>query len=111
MTPAFPLVSGSLRGSLRRSRSSVVVSAVLFGMTIPALVNTFIAFFKDTSLVAIVGLFDLLGAAKAVNVDPKWFGFSVEVYLFAGAVYFVFCYAVSQYTQRLERFLKVAAAR
>ena len=80
-------------------------------MTIPALVNTFIAFFKDTSLVAIVGLFDLLGAAKAVNVDPKWFGFSVEVYLFAGAVYFVFCYAVSQYTQRLERILKVAAAR
>jgi general L-amino acid transport system permease protein len=39
--------------------------------TIPALVNTFIAFFKDTSLVAVIGLFDLLGAAKAVIVDPK----------------------------------------
>jgi general L-amino acid transport system permease protein len=76
-------------------------------VSIPALVNTFIAFLKDTSLVAIIGMFDLLGAAKAVNVDPKWFGFSVEVYLFAGAVYFVFCYAVSQYTQRLERMLRV----
>ena len=77
-------------------------------VSIPALVNTFIAFFKDTSLVAIIGMFDLLGAAKAVNVDPKWFGFSVEVYLFAGAVYFVLGYAVSQYTQRLERILRVS---
>ena len=41
-------------------------------ITIPALVNTFIGFFKDTSLVAIIGLFDLLGAARAVIVDPKW---------------------------------------
>ena len=57
-------------------------------VTIPALVNTFIAFFKDTSLVAVIGLFDLLGAAKAVIVDPKWVGFGVEVYLFVAAVYF-----------------------
>ena len=75
-------------------------------VSIPALVNTFIALFKDTSLVAIIGMFDLLGAAKAVNVDPKWFGFSVEVYMFAGAVYFLFGYAVSRYTQRLERILR-----
>ena len=74
-------------------------------MTIPALVNTFIGFFKDTSLVAIIGVFDLLGAAKAVNADPKWIGFSVEIYVFVAAVYFVFCSAVSRYTQRLERLL------
>jgi general L-amino acid transport system permease protein len=76
-------------------------------ISIPALVNTFIAFFKDTSLVAIIGLFDLLGTAKAVNVDPRWFGFSVEVYIFAGALYFVFCYAVSRYSQWLEARLAV----
>ena len=60
---------------------------------------------------AIIGLFDLLGAAKAVNVDPRWFGFSVEIYLFAAAVYFVFCHAVSRYTQRLERLLAVDSRR
>ena len=74
-------------------------------VTIPALVNTFIAFFKDTSLVVVIGLFDLLGAAKAVIVDPKWIGFSVEVYLFVAAVYFVFCYAVSRYGQYVEKIL------
>ena len=42
----------------------------------------FIAFFKDTSLVIVIGPFDLLGAAKAVIVDAKWVGFGVEVYLF-----------------------------
>jgi general L-amino acid transport system permease protein len=74
-------------------------------VTIPALVNTFIAFFKDTSLVVVIGLFDLLGAAKAVIVDPKWIGFGVEVYFFVAAVYFTFCYAVSRYSQYVERIL------
>jgi len=73
--------------------------------TIPALVNTFIAVFKDTSLVVVIGLFDLLGAAKAVIVDPKWVGFGIEVYLFVAAVYFGFCYSVSRYTQHLEKIL------
>lgn len=74
-------------------------------VTIPALVNTFIAFFKDTSLVAVIGLFDLLGAGKAVIVDPQWIGFGVEVYLFVAAVYGAFCYAVSRYSQHLENSL------
>jgi general L-amino acid transport system permease protein len=71
-------------------------------VTIPATVNTFISVFKDTSLVAIVGLFDLLGTAKAVLADGKWVGFGVEVYLFVGVVYGVFCYAASRYGQYLE---------
>jgi general L-amino acid transport system permease protein len=74
-------------------------------VSIPALVNTFIAFFKDTSLVIVIGLFDLLGAAKAVIVDPKWVGFGVEVYLFVAVVYGVFCFGVSQYSHYLERAL------
>jgi general L-amino acid transport system permease protein len=74
-------------------------------VSIPALVNTFIASFKDTSLVIVIGLFDLLGAAKAVIVDAKWVGFGVEVYLFVATVYFAFCSGVSQYSQRLERTL------
>lgn len=72
---------------------------------IPSLVNTYIAFFKDTSLVTVIGLFDLLGAAKAVIVDPQWVGFGVEVYAFVAAVYFTFCFAVSSYSRRLENIL------
>ena len=71
-------------------------------ISIPSLVNTFIGFFKDTSLIIVIGLFDLLGAAKAVIVDAKWVGVGVEVYLFASFIYFAFSYAVSQYSERLE---------
>jgi general L-amino acid transport system permease protein len=51
----------------------------------------------------VIGLFDLLGAAKTVIVDPQWAGFGVEVYLFVAALYFAFCYSVSRYSQRLEK--------
>ena len=81
----------------------LVVLPQALRVSIPALVNTFIAQFKDTSLVIVIGLFDLLGAAKTVIVDRKWIGFGVEVYLFVATVYFVFCYAVSRYSQALER--------
>lgn len=74
-------------------------------VSIPATVNTFIGFFKDTSLVAIIGLFDLLGAAKAVLADGAWIGFGVEVYLFTAVVYSGFCYAASRYGRHLERAL------
>jgi general L-amino acid transport system permease protein len=80
----------------------LVVLPQALRVSIPALVNTFIAFFKDTSLVIVIGLFDLLGAAKAVIVDPRWVGFDVEVYVFVALVYFAFCFAVSQYSRRLE---------
>jgi general L-amino acid transport system permease protein len=81
----------------------LVVLPQALRVSIPPLVNTFIALFKDTSLVIVIGLFDLLGTAKAVIVDAKWVGFGVEVYLFAAAVYFVFCFVVSRFSLRLER--------
>jgi general L-amino acid transport system permease protein len=69
---------------------------------IPPLVNTFIAFFKDTSLVLIIGIFDLLTTAKTAIIDPAWQSFSVEVYLFVGVIYFAFCFAMSRYSRGLE---------
>ena len=69
---------------------------------IPPLVNTFIAFFKDTSLVLIIGIFDLLTTAKTAIVDPAWQSFSVEVYVFVGLIYFAFCFAMSRYSRHLE---------
>ena len=71
--------------------------------SIPPLVNTFIGFFKDTSLVLIIGLFDLLSTIKVSLQDPAWSGFGIEAYLFACAVYFAFCHAMSAYSRRLER--------
>jgi general L-amino acid transport system permease protein len=69
---------------------------------IPPLVNTFIAFFKDTSLVLIIGIFDLLTTAKTAIIDPAWQAFSVEVYVFVALIYFAFCFAMSRYSRQLE---------
>jgi general L-amino acid transport system permease protein len=72
-------------------------------IAVPPLVNTFIGFFKDTSLVLIIGLFDLLSTLKVALTEPQWSGFGVEAYLFAALVYFAFCYAMSRYSRRFER--------
>ena len=72
-------------------------------MVIPPLVNTFIGFFKDTSLVLIIGIIDLLTAGKVAMADPVWSGFTVEVYIVLAAIYFAFCYAMSSYSRGLEK--------
>jgi general L-amino acid transport system permease protein len=74
---------------------------------IPILVGQFISLFKDTSLVAIVGLFDLLGIADAVLAQPAFIGRQAEVYLFISLIYFVFSYNMSYVSQRLEKNLGV----
>jgi len=84
-------------------RTGLVILPQALRVAIPPLVNTFIGFLKDTSLVVIIGLFDLLTAVKVALQEPAWTGFGVEAYLFASLVYFVFCYAMSVYSQRLER--------
>jgi general L-amino acid transport system permease protein len=84
-------------------RTLHVVLPQALRIAVPPLVNTFIGFFKDTSLVLIIGLFDLLSTIKVALQDPAWSGFGVEAYLFAAAVYFVFCFAMSLYSRRLER--------
>jgi general L-amino acid transport system permease protein len=71
-------------------------------IAVPPLVNTFIGFFKDTSLVLIIGLFDLLSTIKVSLTDPAWSGFGIEAYLFAALAYFLFCFAMSLYSRRLE---------
>jgi general L-amino acid transport system permease protein len=81
---------------------SVVLPQAL-RVAVPPLVNTFIGFFKDTSLVLIIGLFDLLSAIKVSLNDPAWAGSGVEAYLFAALVYFLFCTAMSLYSRRFEK--------
>jgi len=69
---------------------------------IPVLVNQFISLFKDTTLVAIVGLLDLLGIASTVLAQPEFIGRQREVYLFIALIYWVFSYAMSYASRRLE---------
>ncbi len=71
-------------------------------LVIPPLVNTFIGFFKDTSLVLIVGIFDLLTAGKVALAEPIWQGYSTEVYVVLAAIYFVFCWSMARYSRGLE---------
>jgi general L-amino acid transport system permease protein len=74
---------------------------------IPANVGLFISLLKDTTLVVIVGLLELLGVGRAVLGQPEWLGASFEVYAFVAIVFFVMCYALSQASYRLERQLGV----
>ena len=72
-------------------------------LVIPGIMNTFITLFKDTSLILIIGLFDLLAIVQSGLSDPVWLGNAVEGYLFAGFVFWVICFGMSQYSKRLER--------
>jgi general L-amino acid transport system permease protein len=84
-------------------KTGLIILPQALRMVIPPLVNTFIGFFKDTSLVLIIGIFDLLTAGKTSVVEPAWQGFGVEVYVTVGVIYLVFCFAMSKYSQGLER--------
>ncbi|MGL4317169.1 MAG: amino acid ABC transporter permease [Pseudomonas sp.] len=80
-------------------------------LVIPGIVNTFIALFKDTSLVIIIGLFDLLNSIKRATNDPAWLGMSTEGYVFAALVFWIFCFGMSRYSMHLERKLDTGHKR
>lgn len=75
-------------------------------ISIPGIVSTFIAVFKDTTLVSIIGLLDPLGLANNIRADNAWTGIVWEIYGFAAFIFFIFCFAMSQYSMWLERQLK-----
>ncbi len=82
-------------------------------IVIPGIVNTFIGLFKDTTLVAIVGIFDLIRAIEASRNDPTWAAPTVTFtgYAFAAAFYFIFCYGMSRYSLSVERRLAAGQKR
>ena len=81
----------------------LVIMPQALKITIPAIVNTFIGLFKDTSLVIVIGLFDLLQVAKSSVTDTNWLGLEHETYIFVALVFFVACFAMSLYSLYLER--------
>jgi general L-amino acid transport system permease protein len=72
-------------------------------IVIPPTVSILISAFKDTSLVVIIALFDILRTTQTVLSNPEWMGFSKEAYLFIGLLYFLGCFSMSNYSRKLEK--------
>ena len=72
-------------------------------IVIPPSVSILISAFKDTSLVVIIALYDLLKTTQSVLGDPRWMGFSAEAYIFVALIYFVCCFYMSNFSRKLER--------
>lgn len=85
-----------------------IVLPQAFRVVVPPLVNSFIAIFKDTSLVTIVSMFELFGSLRLALADPQWRPFFIEGFIFVALIYWVFCSAMSRYSRGLERDFAVA---
>ena len=72
-------------------------------LVIPGIANTFLALVKDTPLIFVVGLLELAGMVNLAKTNPKWLGMAMEGYVFAGLIFWIICYAMSRYSQRLEK--------
>ncbi|VXD14610.1 Amino acid ABC transporter, permease protein, 3-TM region,His/Glu/Gln/Arg/opine [Planktothrix serta PCC 8927] len=82
---------------------SLIILPQALKVSIPSIVGQFISLFQDTTLLAIVGLVELLGISRSILANPKFLGRYLEVYLFIGILYWVFCYAMSVASQKLEK--------
>ena len=88
-----------------RQAMGLIVLPQALKIVIPPSVGILISAFKDTSLVVIIALYDVLKTTKVTLSNPKWMGYSSEAYLFLALLYFIFCYAMSSYSRKLEKAL------
>jgi general L-amino acid transport system permease protein len=91
--------------------TGLIVMPQALRIVIPGIVNTFIGLFKDTTLVIVIGLFELLNIVQASFRDANWAGLAKEGYAFVAFVFFLFCYSMSRYSQYLERKLDTGYRR
>ncbi len=80
-------------------------------ISIPGIVSTFISVFKDTTLVSIIGLFDVIGLSTAIRADTSWNGIYWELFAFIAVLFFVVCFSMSRYSMYLERKLQTGHKR
>ncbi|BCL61112.1 amino acid ABC transporter permease [Desulfomarina profundi] len=78
-------------------------------IVIPPTVGVLISAFKDTSLVVIIALYDILNTTKSILNVPEWTGFSTEAYIFIALIYYMFCFSMSQYSRHIESELEYKA--
>ncbi len=91
--------------------TGLVIMPQALKIMIPTIVGNFIGLFKDTTLVSIIGLFDLLSMARAVGEDTRWLGLFLEPFFFVTMIYFVACFGMSQYSLNLEQRLSAGERR
>ena len=72
-------------------------------LVIPGIANTFLALVKDTPLIFVVGLLEIVGMLNLAKTNPKWLGFAMEGYVFAAIIFWIICYAMSKYSYNLEQ--------
>ncbi len=100
--------AGDALGLTYWQKMRLVILPQALRLVIPGVVNSFISLFKDTTLVFIMGLYDLLGIGRLITTGQDWLGHDVESYIFCAFGFWIFCFAMSRYSQRLERRLKKA---
>jgi len=101
----------SLGLSYWQTQRKIVLPQAL-SMVLPAIMNNFIAIFKDTSLVTIVSLYELTGSlGLAVNSDADWRPYKIEGYFFIALIYFIFCFSMSRYSLWVEKRLNRSKVR
>ena len=107
------VINGTERNSSMNSVENIAITGRFdrrpSASMIPAIVGNFIGLFKDTTLVSIIGLFDLMNMARAIGEDTDWLGLFIEPFFVVSLIYFVFCFAMSSYSIGLEK--KLAAGR
>ena len=127
---AAAYLAETVRGGLQAMPKGQVEAAATLGLTywqtqrqdraaagaralvVPAVMNNFIAIFKDTSLVTIVSLYELTGSlGLALNADANWRPYKLEGYFFIAAIYFAFCFAMSRYSLWIEKQVGVSRNR
>jgi general L-amino acid transport system permease protein len=89
----------------------LVILPQVMRRAVPNIINTFIQILKDSTLVLIVGVFDLLGMVNLAVSDPKWMANSTEGFVFAGLLFFGLCFAMSRLSLRVERMLSKGETR
>lgn len=103
--------AASLGLSYWQTQRKIVLPQAL-RLVVPSIMNSFISTFKDTSLVAIVSLYELTGSVTlALSGDSDWRPYFIEAYLFIAAIYWVFCFTMSRYSLWVERHLNVGHRR
>jgi general L-amino acid transport system permease protein len=95
-------------GLTRWQAARLVVLPQALRIVIPSLVSIAVGFFQDTSLVVIIGIFDLLNTARSAAQDPAWLGFHLEAYAFVALIYFAGSASLSRYGLWLERRVRSA---
>ena len=111
--PRGQFEAGQALGLSYAQRTGLIILPQALKLVIPGIVNSFVALFKDTSLVLIIGLFDILNIIQFNLTDAKWFANSTAItgYVFAGLIFWIFCFGMSRYSQMIERRLAAGDRR